>query len=230
MRRGFTLIELLVVIAIIAILAAILFPVFARAREKARQTSCLSNCKQLGLGMQMYAQDFDERMLIHCPPWPEYDGVNHHPCWAGMIYPYVKNTQLFSCPTFGDSLTMGGQTLWAGPATAQVVPRSYGWNFALNTLSLGRVQFPAECIAIADSNNRDDSGGNPEEMCCPTGYIAPVPRSAGCCAVHAPWGHIGPRHNSGANHVFCDGHAKWMKLAENVHGNTASTRYWQPGG
>ena len=154
-KRGFTLIELLVVIAIIAILAAILFPVFARAREKARQTSCLSNCKQLGLGMHMYAQDYDERLLIHCPGWPEYDGVNHHACWAGMIYPYVKNTQLFACPTYGDSHNMGGQTMWAGPATSQVVPRSYGWNFALDTQSLGKVQYPAECIAIADSNNQD---------------------------------------------------------------------------
>jgi prepilin-type N-terminal cleavage/methylation domain-containing protein/prepilin-type processing-associated H-X9-DG protein len=228
MRRGFTLIELLVVIAIIAILAAILFPVFARAREKARQTSCLSNMKQLGLGIQMYAQDFDEKLPIHCPPWPEYlPGVNGHPCWAGQIYPYIKNLQVFACPTEGGTHTMGGQ---AGPGGILylVMPRSYGYNFALDAQSLGKVAFPAECIVIADSNNPDS---NPERDCCATGYVAPAPRS-GCCAApeHAPWGHCSARHNGGPNHTFVDGHAKWMKLAENIHGNTASSRYWQPGG
>src|ERR1035437_3779628 len=97
-RRGFTLIELLVVIAIIAILAAILFPVFARAREKARQTSCTSNLKQLGLGMMMYCQDYDD-----CTPIA-YSGDNPGVTWWSFtwkerIYPYVKNYQLYDCPS-----------------------------------------------------------------------------------------------------------------------------------
>lgn len=91
--RGFTLIELLVVIAIIAILAAILFPVFAKAREKARQTSCLSNEKQLGLGFLQYAQDYDEfypgRTIKNTPDVPN---------WAYAIYPYVKSTGVYQCP------------------------------------------------------------------------------------------------------------------------------------
>ena len=90
MRRGFTLIELLVVIAIIAILAAILFPVFAKAREKARQTSCLSNMKQIALAAIQYAQDYDERLL-------NYSRSNVG-SWREMAEPYVKNTQLFMCP------------------------------------------------------------------------------------------------------------------------------------
>lgn len=96
MRKGFTLIELLVVIAIIAILAAILFPVFARAREKARQTSCLSNAKQMGLAYAMYAQDFDDR-------GPCYDyvaGGTWRMSWDALLYNYVKNEQVFVCPTF----------------------------------------------------------------------------------------------------------------------------------
>ncbi|MDF2440635.1 MAG: hypothetical protein JWN98_1619, partial [Abditibacteriota bacterium] len=89
-RKGFTLIELLVVIAIIAILAAILFPVFARARENARRTSCQSNLKQIGLGIMQYTQDYDERMPAR------YTG-NETQSWRRVIYPYVKSTQLFAC-------------------------------------------------------------------------------------------------------------------------------------
>src|SRR5262249_23711583 len=88
-RRGFTLIELLVVIAIIAILAAILFPVFAQAREKARGATCLSNCKQIGLGLSMYAQDYDENVL----PWimPSEGKGNYDRLWVSRMQPYIKN-------------------------------------------------------------------------------------------------------------------------------------------
>ena len=102
-RRGFTLIELLVVIAIIAILAAILFPVFARAREKARQTSCLSNLKQLGLGLQMYAQDYDGMIFANCAcPGPPLVSRYQHEGNAvalSYVYPYVKNDQIYHCPS-----------------------------------------------------------------------------------------------------------------------------------
>jgi prepilin-type N-terminal cleavage/methylation domain-containing protein/prepilin-type processing-associated H-X9-DG protein len=114
-ERGFTLIELLVVIAIIAILAAILFPVFARARENARRTSCLSNTKQIGLGFMMYAQDFDERM----PPayivaadtnWKYPNGVTTDSTrtWYLLIYPYVKNMQVYNCPSADPGLQYTG--------------------------------------------------------------------------------------------------------------------------
>lgn len=96
-KHGFTLIELLVVIAIIAILAAILFPVFARAREKARQTSCLSNVKQLGLTLMMYIQDYDEMFPA------AYDYSTTTPTlsrfWYGQAEPYIKNSQIFDCPS-----------------------------------------------------------------------------------------------------------------------------------
>ncbi|NSW55602.1 MAG: DUF1559 domain-containing protein [Armatimonadetes bacterium] len=96
MRRGFTLIELLVVIAIIAILAAILFPVFARAREAARRTSCVSNLRQLGLAAHMYAQDFDEMMPC------DYHACNSsttHSRLVAQILPYIKNRQIMYCPS-----------------------------------------------------------------------------------------------------------------------------------
>src|SRR4028118_560172 len=108
-HRGFTLIELLVVIAIIAILAAILFPVFARARENARRASCQSNLKQIGLGVMQYIQDYDEKFP---PTYVSLDGaagytapaVNTTPAanadqgWAQIIQPYMKSTQLLQCP------------------------------------------------------------------------------------------------------------------------------------
>ncbi len=96
--RGFTLIELLVVIAIIAILAAILFPVFAKAREKARQITCLSNEKQINLGMMQYVQDFDEAMPDSTVTTNIYDSSQPHYSWAYVVYPYVKSKNVWVCP------------------------------------------------------------------------------------------------------------------------------------
>jgi prepilin-type N-terminal cleavage/methylation domain-containing protein/prepilin-type processing-associated H-X9-DG protein len=101
-RAAFTLIELLVVIAIIAILAAILFPVFAKAREKARQSACLSNLKQIGTGIMMYSQDYDETL---CPQETGICGTTSSYGWADIILPYVKNVGVFNCPSSSVQMT-----------------------------------------------------------------------------------------------------------------------------
>ena len=140
MRKGFTLIELLVVIAIIAILAAILFPVFARAREKARQASCTSNLKQIMLGDAMYAQDFDEMhtyasygsgAYYWCPTETGTPPVTVH----GSICPYIKNHQIFRCPSI--------RTQFVG----------YCMNAAFAGASEAMIRAPSETISYLDNND-----------------------------------------------------------------------------
>jgi len=194
-RRGFTLIELLVVIAIIAILAAILFPVFAKAREKARQSSCLSNTKQIMLAVLQYVQDYDETFPQGSYPMiTPTDPITQS--WKDVIAPYCKNTQMFTCPSQSSSPFAG-----------------YGWNyqnFGYTSTShgtgwasaLGTVQQPAETILIGD--NPDVAGGmygaggvyiyGPTQVSPPTDGI----------------GNVSGRHNDGGNYAFVDGHSKWL--------------------
>jgi len=128
-KRAFTLIELLVVIAIIAILAAILFPVFAQAREKARQASCSSNLKQVGLAWTMYVQDYDEKIASannpagwgDCPTMPDRSQFGG---WEGnLLAPYIKNTGVFKCPS------APGQTVNNGCANMNYWVESYAYNY-----------------------------------------------------------------------------------------------------
>ena len=189
MRKGFTLIELLVVIAIIAILAAILFPVFARAREKARQTSCASNLKQLGLGLLMYGSDYDEKT-----PRIGRDiagGGTVNDWWGNTTMPYVKNKQVYQCPdvdTFTDNLQSncnGGGPYGGYMGTCAV------W---YDGIALGKLGFPAETVLLTEL------------------HAAGCNRSgAGNCW----WGRqddpTTARHNGGTNNAFADGHVKWVK-------------------
>ncbi len=192
-RKGFTLIELLVVIAIIAILAAILFPVFAKAREKARQTSCLSNLKQLALAFLQYAQDYDERT---CPTYNNVGGSIDR-MWMyyeangtlnSRLMPYIKNRQLFVCPSRGtDRWSYGLNYLMTA------YPKGYG----NGGCSLGEIKRPAEIIAMADGSNCYYVGNANTTLWGwrPAGYIC---------------GRVSLNHNDGANCNFVDGHAKWI--------------------
>jgi prepilin-type N-terminal cleavage/methylation domain-containing protein len=131
-KAAFTLIELLVVIAIIAILAAILFPVFAQAREKARQTSCLSNLKQVSLALMMYTQDYDE-MVVQRTSLSYYQ--NWGVSWRSLIYPYVKNAGVFACPsnpnnkvvTWEDTQTKNGEANLTTSYSATCVDFTMGY-------------------------------------------------------------------------------------------------------
>jgi prepilin-type N-terminal cleavage/methylation domain-containing protein/prepilin-type processing-associated H-X9-DG protein len=198
MRRGFTLIELLVVIAIIAILAAILFPVFAKAREKARQTSCLSNEKQLSLAQLMYAQDYDETLTGRM-------------FWPRLLEPYVKNRQLFGCPSWGSPVDLTVQAYCQTQYGAYPMLRGLKGGYCVacgTTGSTGRAlafaSMPAESVWLIESNpsTSPTSASGCTSHSNPTKACADGPRPA-------------TRHNDGCNAGFLDGHAKWASVNPN---------------
>ena len=198
-RRGFTLIELLVVIAIIAILAAILFPVFARAREKARQSSCLSNVKQIGLAFMQYVTDYDSRWPR---PWNNQPGViagSNYVTWADMISPYVKNMQIYQCPSLQFTQAQMAYT---------TTPFAYYYNMnatdgGLSTRAEAQIVAPATTIFLID-------GWGSMDAYWPATALAGVINGDSSPAYVASASTIARRHNGGLNAGFADGHAKFM--------------------
>lgn len=221
--QGFTLIELLVVIAIIAILAAILFPVFARARENARRASCQSNLKQLGLGMLQYSQDYDESYPIG-NSWAA--GVNLGWGWASRIYPYVKSQQVYVCPSISNK------------ATASI---SYVYNLAVGRFDTGGgngiagklaafTQTPKTVLLFESTGHTCDFNGldatdnvadRPSQSVAGTGldtnistyqscFMATGPMDNGSACTSASPNCKPPWHLEGTNYLLADGHVKWL--------------------
>ena len=238
---GFTLIELLVVIAIIAILAAILFPVFAKAREKARQIACLSNEKQIGLALMQYTQDFDEMLpQASFPPAGVSVNAANVPKWMDVIYTYVKTTQAFDCPdNIANSLEFVPCTVGAaGTCTNRAGYRfgTYGINAANyrgQTYSspivpthppvgqpLAALAAPANTVFLSEVVYAD-SGYNSCNIAWDSDPFNPVVTTTSPPNLLSRGVNIAPLiHTGGTNVMWCDGHAKWMRGGDLVATHT----------
>ena len=226
-RTGFTLIELLVVISIISILAAILFPVFARARESARRTSCLSNMKQMGLAAMMYLQDFDGYycpLLNNIKPLPsEYVGgyfeQNGHSdgssdlYWQQLLQPYVKNNQVFQCPS---KAYTGSFHVYGDYGMNSAIAKRVSYTSPTTTTFNGAAMVaPASTYYIMDFSSYTFSYTTMKTDY--WRYLPGVGNVAGWSCPSALGDCREGRHFDGVNVAFADGHAKWLKSVVVYH-------------
>ena len=222
MKKGFTLIELLVVIAIIAVLAAILFPVFAKAREKARQTTCMNNVKQIGSAMVQYAADYDDTFpysILMNSNEKQTDssmpGYRYYTCWGNdpahfiswmdLVYPYLKSLKVLQCPSAKPNTAVSRERTpsygYNGAIGSNVIGNSYrgsvdGWR---RPCTMSEIKRPADTVMIMDYASIYSAFANDWNF-------ASWNKSNNICSPH----------NEGSNICFVDGHAKWFMRSDSI--------------
>jgi len=225
---AFTLIELLVVIAIIALLAAILFPVFAKVREKARQATCESNERQLGLGMLQYVQDYDETEPESYYGSKGDSDMTTNYKWMDAIYPYVKNEAIFTCPSDIDSPpyhyrggvshrdygSYGLNGAYGSVGDNQIPPRSAytGVPATSYNVTTSQIVVPSDTVWVTDNDNGTQNGANPGGS---QGFFWTNAANNPKISTFDGKPHlqnIEARHINFANILFCDGHVKALTL------------------
>jgi prepilin-type N-terminal cleavage/methylation domain-containing protein/prepilin-type processing-associated H-X9-DG protein len=242
-RAGFTLIELLVVIAIIAILAAILFPVFAQARDKARQTACLSNTKQIGTALALYVQDYDETLPLGGYN-PEASTGNRGSRWYRDVYPYVKSVAVFGCPSrtgrgnnkdWTPVLVQGSATWPPGPDSAGGYGANVNLMFWKNARGLAEIVDSAGTFVVCEASrlsnaafseaNYEPARWNRYEFQPTDWHVRPPSGWDGNNANTAYYSQAidssanqmrrpVPRHAGGLNIIYADGHTKWSRIEQ----------------
>ena len=222
-KKGFTLIEMLVVIAIISILAAILFPVFARARENARRTSCLSNMKQIGLAAMMYVQDYDEKyparsMQVGTSPTSWGRATTGGWYWGELLQPYAKSKQVFYCPNSLDR-DRDVPNAYNYSASGVIFPQT-----ATDVISMASIVSPATTYAILEGGQVQITAKMAKRREEINWVLAGIGAGGGDCtsttgdtSATATRECNTPRHFDGNNVVFADGHAKWLKVVTMVN-------------
>lgn len=258
-KKAFTLIELLIVIAIIAIIAAIIFPVFARVREKARQASCSSNMRQLGLGFLQYTQDYDEN-------YPAGSQGFLGQGWAGIIYPYVKSAGVYKCPDDSTAPRKNGNVIsypvsYAGNLNILRPDGSGAPDDPQAGLSLASLTSPVKTVLLCEVQGIYAPVTDPLERNGANGMASSVTRGSeggsvypyanstigegqlatgclggeDCRPVGSGPGNTGfaaklGRHTNGSNYAMADGHVKWLRGSQVSSGPTAPTEDCNPDG